>query len=144
MGQWVYQQSKEVLSFGLGPGVILFMILLNIIVFKLSQLHETTNDKKPPSFSPEHLCRQFPLTEIRSATNNFDQELVIGKGGFGMVYKGVIDYGTTRVAIKRLDSRSKQGASEFWTEIKMLSKFRHSHLVSLIGYCDEFNEILKT
>ncbi|KAM0056102.1 putative protein kinase RLK-Pelle-CrRLK1L-1 family [Helianthus debilis subsp. tardiflorus] len=46
------------------------------------------------------------------------------------------------VAIKRLDSRSKQGAIEFWTEIKMLSRFRHSNLVSLIGYCDEFDEMM--
>nr|KAJ0220312.1 hypothetical protein LSAT_V11C200066400 [Lactuca sativa] len=144
--RWVDQHAKQVLTFGLGPsavsGVILVMIILNIIVFKLSQLQET-NDKKPPSFSQEHLCRRFPFTEMKLATNNFDEDMVIGKGGFGKVYKGVIDYGATRVAIKRMDySRSKQGATEFWTEIKLLSKFRHRNLVSLIGLCDEFNEMI--
>lgn len=144
----VVQQASGVLSFGRGrsavTGVMLAIILLNIIVFKLSQLHETSlgNNKKPPCFSPEHLCRKFQLAEMRLATNNFDQEMVIGKGGFGKVYKGVIDGSATWVAIKRLDSRSKQGASEFWTEITMLSKFRHSNLVSLIGYCDEFDEMI--
>ncbi|CAH1436379.1 unnamed protein product [Lactuca virosa] len=89
--RWVDQHTKQVLTFGLVPsavtGVILAMIILNIIVFKLSQLHET-NDKKPPSFSQEHLCRWFPLTDMRVATNNFSQDMVIGKGGFGKVLCG--------------------------------------------------------
>ncbi|KAM7485619.1 hypothetical protein LguiA_001628 [Lonicera macranthoides] len=88
------------------------------------------------------LCRQFSLDEILSATNNFDDSLVIGKGGFGNVYKGMIDNGACTVAIKRLNPLSKQGAPEFWTEITMLSNFRHSHLVSLIGYCDHYNEMI--
>ncbi|KAM7488682.1 hypothetical protein LguiB_026166 [Lonicera macranthoides] len=101
----------------------------------------------PPS---EHLSRRFSLDEILSATNNFDDSLIIGKGGFGNVYKGnIIDNNgngasssSTTVAIKRLNPLSKQGASEFWTEITMLSRFRHSHLVSLIGYCDNCNEMI--
>ncbi|KAM7485615.1 hypothetical protein LguiA_001624 [Lonicera macranthoides] len=93
----------------------------------------------PPS---ENLCRHFSLDEILSATNNFDDSLVIGKGGFGNVYKGMIDNGACTVAIKRLNPLSKQGAPEFWTEITMLSNFRHSHLVSLIGYCDHYNEMI--
>jgi serine/threonine protein kinase len=94
------------------------------------------------SSSPEHLCRRFLLDEIVSATNSFDDTLVIGKGGFGMVYKGVLDHGASVVAVKRLNLLSKQGASEFWAEINMLSRFRHSHLVSLIGYCDDNNEMV--
>ncbi|GKC87777.1 putative serine/threonine/dual specificity protein kinase, catalytic domain-containing protein, partial [Tanacetum coccineum] len=53
------------------------------------------------------------------------------------------DGGTkTTVAIKRLDCLSRQGASEFWTEVKILSRVQHGHLVSLIGYCSEFNEMM--
>ncbi|CAI9268204.1 unnamed protein product [Lactuca saligna] len=89
-------------------------------------------------------CRHFKFPEIRLATRNFDESLVIGHGGFGKVYKATIHNGSSLVvaAIKRLDSKSDQGADEFWAEVKMLSKLRHCHLVSLIGYCDDGKEMI--
>ncbi|GJR26769.1 serine-threonine/tyrosine-protein kinase catalytic domain-containing protein [Tanacetum coccineum] len=89
-------------------------------------------------------CRRLTLYKIQQATNNFDESLVIGHGGFGKVYKGTISNGGSRlvVAIKRLDSTSNQGAEEFWAEVEMLSKLRHCHLVSLIGYCNDHNEMI--
>ncbi|CAI9296318.1 unnamed protein product [Lactuca saligna] len=59
------------------------------------------------------------------------------QGGFGKVYKGKIEFGEEGidVAIKRLNlEHSSQGATEFKAEIEMLSQFRHSHIVSLLGY----------
>ncbi|KAL8242795.1 hypothetical protein R6Q59_013097 [Mikania micrantha] len=90
------------------------------------------------------LCRQFMFSEIQQATQNLDESLVIGHGGFGKVYKGTITNGSHPliVAIKRLDSTSDQGASEFWAEVNMLSNLRHCHLVSLIGYCNDGQEMI--
>ncbi|KAL9227873.1 hypothetical protein vseg_003514 [Gypsophila vaccaria] len=85
-------------------------------------------------------CRHLTLSEIKKATKNFDESNVIGVGGFGKVYKGVID-GNVKVAIKKSNPSSEQGVNEFITEIEMLSKLRHKHLVSLIGYCEEDGEM---
>ncbi|TXG74686.1 hypothetical protein ES288_1Z020800v1 [Gossypium darwinii] len=94
------------------------------------------------SLLPSDLCRRFSIVEIKEATLNFDEQFIIGSGGFGHVYKGCIDGGSTTVAIKRLDSSSRQGIREFQTELELLSKLRHVNLVSLIGFCDDLGEMI--
>ncbi|MFS7995246.1 putative protein kinase RLK-Pelle-CrRLK1L-1 family [Helianthus anomalus] len=89
-------------------------------------------------------CLQLTFLEIQVATNNFDESLVVGHGGFGKVYRGTITSGESVLdaAIKRLESTSGQGAAEFWAEVEMLSKLRHHNLVSLIGYCNDGKEFI--
>ncbi|CAK9176902.1 unnamed protein product [Ilex paraguariensis] len=84
---------------------------------------------------------RIAFADIQSATNNFDKSLMIGSGGFGMVYKGVLR-DNMRVAVKRGVPGSRQGLPEFQTEIIILSKIRHLHLVSLVGYCEEQSEMI--
>ncbi|GMI68389.1 FERONIA [Hibiscus trionum] len=105
---------------------------------QLSNSNKSSNGSNLPS----DICRFFSIAEIKAATNNFDSVFIIGVGGFGSVYKGFIDGGATPVAIKRLDPESQQGALEFRTEIEMLSQLRYIHLVSLIGYCNDDNEMI--
>ncbi|GMY12861.1 receptor-like protein kinase FERONIA [Fagus crenata] len=102
----------------------------------------TKSTKTRSSTLPSDLCRYFSLAEIKAATNNFDNVFIIGVGGFGDVYKGYIDDGSTSVAIKRLKPGSQQGLNEFETEIGLLSQLRHVHLVSLIGYCNDEKEMI--
>lgn len=80
---------------------------------------------------------------LRNVTNNFSPETELGRGGFGTVYKGQLDDGTT-IAVKRMESGiiSNKALDEFQSEITVLSKVRHRHLVSLLGYSTEGNEKL--
>lgn len=80
---------------------------------------------------------------LRQVTNNFSEENIIGRGGFGVVYKGVLDDGTP-IAVKRMESAvvSSKGMSEFQAEIAVLTKVKHRHLVGLMGYCSDGNEKL--
>ncbi|KAG8372991.1 hypothetical protein BUALT_Bualt12G0124600 [Buddleja alternifolia] len=118
--------------------------LVNIIVHMLRQHWESNSveEENKPSTRARRLCRRFSLSQIESATENFNDAFVIGKGGFGKVYKGFIDNLEEMVAIKRLNPNSRQGKREFWTEIEMLSEVRHVNLVSLIGYCNEQREMI--
>ncbi|XP_028758729.1 receptor-like protein kinase FERONIA [Neltuma alba] len=101
-----------------------------------------TSKANTSSALPSDLCRYFSISEVRAATNNFHDSLIIGVGGFGNVYKGHIENDSVPVAIKRLKQGSQQGLKEFETEIEMLSQLRHHHLVSLIGYCNDDNEMI--
>ncbi|PUZ64177.1 hypothetical protein GQ55_3G122700 [Panicum hallii var. hallii] len=84
---------------------------------------------------------RIPFVVLQDATNHFDEQMVIGVGGFGKVYKAVMQDGS-KLAVKRGNQKSHQGLREFRTEIELLSGLRHRHLVSLIGYCDEHNEMI--
>ncbi|XP_047972723.1 probable receptor-like protein kinase At5g24010 [Salvia hispanica] len=81
------------------------------------------------------------FADLQLATDNFDKSLVVGSGGFGTVYKGVLK-DSVKVAVKRGVPGSRQGLPEFHTEITVLSKIRHRHLVSLVGYCEEQSEMI--
>ena len=83
--------------------------------------------------------KDFTYGEMALATNNFDASTQVGQGGYGKVYKGILDDGTV-VAIKRAQQGSLQGEKEFLTEIELLSRLHHRNLVSLLGYCDEDDE----
>uniref|UniRef100_A0A0E0L3Z8 non-specific serine/threonine protein kinase n=1 Tax=Oryza punctata TaxID=4537 RepID=A0A0E0L3Z8_ORYPU len=84
-------------------------------------------------------ARFFSFDELKICTNNFSDNHEIGSGGYGKVYRGILGDGT-RVAIKRADRNSMQGAVEFKNEIELLSRVHHRNLVSLIGFCYEQGE----
>lgn len=100
-----------------------------------------SDEEESSIFSRSKIGYRFPFVAVQEATDNFSESHIIGVGGFGKVYKGVLRDGT-KVAVKRGVPQSSQGLSEFKTEIEMLSQFRHRHLVSLIGYCDDKNEMI--
>ncbi|XVE78550.1 hypothetical protein DITRI_Ditri13aG0154500 [Diplodiscus trichospermus] len=85
---------------------------------------------------PEDTYRQFSLADIKTATNNFHPDSIIGR-----VYKGTIDDGIM-VAVKRHQRSSYQGVEMIRNEVELLCQLHHPHLVSLIGFCHEENEMI--
>ncbi|XP_052620147.1 uncharacterized protein LOC111908021 isoform X1 [Lactuca sativa] len=87
---------------------------------------------------------RIPLEEIRGATNNFAAKYLIGRGGSGKIYKGVLirPGGSVRVAFKLLDRAFVQGSSDFWNEIILLSECRHENIINFVGFCDEGNQMI--
>nr|XP_017230526.1 PREDICTED: proline-rich receptor-like protein kinase PERK4 [Daucus carota subsp. sativus] len=76
----------------------------------------------------------FQYDELAAATGGFGKDNLLGEGGFGYVYKGVLSNGK-EIAVKSLKSGSCQGEREFQAEVEIISRVHHRHLVSLVGYC---------
>lgn len=81
----------------------------------------------------------FKLEELATATDNFNPENQLGQGGYGPVYKGILQSGQ-EIAVKRHSSASGQGLEEFMNEVMVISKLQHRNLVRLPGCCVEGDE----
>lgn len=79
--------------------------------------------------------KHYTAAELSSALGAFNPLCLIGEGGFGRVYRAMIDL--TPVAVKVLDHGGLQGMDEFNNELHLLSALQHPHLVRLLGYCME-------
>ncbi|CAI0467905.1 unnamed protein product [Linum tenue] len=109
-----------------------------------TELERVTYVPKGYSEEPDESLElpMFDLESIEIATDSFNTDNLLGRGGFGPVYKGKLPDGKV-VAIKRLSSSSGQGANEFKNEIMLISKLQHRNLVRLLGCCiDKLEKIL--
>lgn len=88
-------------------------------------------------------ARMFTYEELEKATNGFKEESLAGKGSFSCVYKGVMKNGTV-VAVKKaiMTSDKQKNSKEFRTELDLLSRLNHAHLLNLLGYCEDGGERL--
>ncbi|CAN6235585.1 unnamed protein product [Urochloa humidicola] len=80
--------------------------------------------------------KTFTITELEKATENFSFSKIIGEGGYGRVYRGLIEDGV-EVAVKLLTRKHQNRDREFIAEVEMLSRLHHRNLVKLIGICIE-------
>ncbi|XP_062228784.1 L-type lectin-domain containing receptor kinase SIT2-like [Phragmites australis] len=85
---------------------------------------------------------RFSYKDLFHATDGFKNKNLLGLGGFGKVYKGVLPVSKLEVAVKRVSHESKQGIKEFVSEIVSIGRLRHRNLVQLLGYCRRKGELL--
>ncbi|CAK9310023.1 unnamed protein product [Citrullus colocynthis] len=86
------------------------------------------------SISASTTLVKFTFDEIKRATRNFSRDNIIGRGGYGNVYKGVLS-DDSEVALKRFKNCSAAGDAIFAHEVEVISSVRHVNLVALRGYC---------
>ncbi|KAL5793018.1 hypothetical protein ACOSP7_001612 [Xanthoceras sorbifolium] len=86
------------------------------------------------SISESTTLVRFTFDEIKKATRNFSRDNMIGRGGYGNVYKGLLRDGS-EVAFKRFKNCSAAGDAIFTHEVEVIASVRHVNLVALRGYC---------
>ncbi|XP_071699885.1 G-type lectin S-receptor-like serine/threonine-protein kinase At1g61370 [Rutidosis leptorrhynchoides] len=108
--------------------------------FNLEDEHVLRHTLQEETFTDESFeLPMYEFKQILTATENFSYKNKIGEGGFGAVYKTMLDVGK-HVAVKRLSGDSGQGITEFKNEIMLISKLQHRNLVKLLGCCIEGKE----
>ncbi|XP_048638119.1 G-type lectin S-receptor-like serine/threonine-protein kinase RKS1 isoform X2 [Brassica napus] len=131
----------------LSAAVMLLMVIVFCFVRKRRKLNSLRRSSTTFSFDFEDSLKfeddrelpLFDLNTIAAATDNFSSHNKLGAGGFGPVYKGVLQNGM-EVAVKRLSKNSGQGMEEFKNEVKLISKLQHRNLVRILGCCVELEE----
>ncbi|WMV27251.1 hypothetical protein MTR67_020636 [Solanum verrucosum] len=113
--------------------LLVAVILLGLILFMYIR------KKKKLKLKEDFELPQFQLSLITRATDNFSVNNQIGEGGYGPVYKGVLEEGQ-EIAVKRLSRTSMQGIDEFKNEVTYIAKLQHRNLVRLLGCCIQGEE----
>ncbi|XP_058202006.1 L-type lectin-domain containing receptor kinase SIT2-like isoform X2 [Rhododendron vialii] len=90
----------------------------------------------------EYGPHRFSYKDLFKATRGFKDEELLGAGGFGKVYRGVLPSSKEQVAVKKVSNDSKQGMKEFVAEIASMGRLRHRNLVQLLGYSRRKGELL--
>jgi hypothetical protein len=142
------KNSTNVVAIAASVASVFAVLVILAIVFVVIRKKQRTNEASGPrSFTTGTVKsdarsssssiitkeRKFTYSEVLKMTKNFER--VLGKGGFGTVYHGNLD--DTQVAVKMLSHSSAQGYKEFKAEVELLLRVHHRHLVGLVGYCDD-------
>ncbi|PSS14282.1 Serine/threonine-protein kinase [Actinidia chinensis var. chinensis] len=105
---------------------------------KRAELEEKVSEFSNIQVATAKELQVFTFKQLHSATGGFGKSNMIGHGGFGLVYGGVLQDGR-KVAVKLMDRAGKQGEEEFKVEVELLSRLHSPYLLALIGYCSDSN-----
>ncbi|KAL5734265.1 hypothetical protein ACOSP7_032126 [Xanthoceras sorbifolium] len=158
--------SKSVLASSMVAGTVGGIAVLGIVLLVVRRFHDESRVKAPSTRSIMEnvttintvkllsdaryisqtmklgaslpVYRTFALEELKEATNNFDASTLMSGGSHGQIYRGKLTDGTL-VAIRSLRMRKRHNSQIYTHHIELISKLRHSHLVSALGHCLEYD-----
>ena len=130
------------------PGLMI-MVLLIAVTFVLITItgaayiirrkkYEEIREDWESVYGPQ----RFIYKNLYKATKGFSDKELLGAGGFGKVYRGILPSSNIQIAVKKVSHDSKQGIKEFVAEIISMGRLRHRNLVQLLGYCCQNGELL--
>ncbi|KAI3678972.1 hypothetical protein L6452_38276 [Arctium lappa] len=118
IGFWYYRRKK----------------LENLKLNRRSRIPERNSVSALDSITGSTTLIRYTIDDVKEATRNFSRDNIIGKGGYGNVYKGFLTDGS-EVALKRFKNCSAAGDASFTHEVEVIASVRHVNLVALRGYC---------
>ncbi|KMZ59161.1 putative Kinase [Zostera marina] len=124
-----------------------FVIFATIIAWVITLVvRRKTNevDQVLEDWEVDYGPQRFSYIQLYKATDGFKRDNIVGTGGFGIVYRGVITVNgyTKEIAVKRIKRDIKDGLKDFVSEIVSISRLRHRNLIELLGYCRQRGELL--
>jgi serine/threonine protein kinase len=129
-----------------GPAITTSLIAVALVLITVTGADYILRRKKyeeiREDWEEEYGPHRFSYNSLHKATKGFKDTELLGKGGFGKVYMGILPSSNLQVAVKRVSHDSKQGMKEFVAEIVSMGRLRHRNLVQLLGYCRQRGELL--
>ncbi|KAK4359288.1 hypothetical protein RND71_021517 [Anisodus tanguticus] len=119
--------------------LVLLVVATSVVVYyvRRKKYEEILED-----WEREYRPQRFNYKDLYKATKGFREKELLGAGGFGKVYKGVMPITKLEIAVKKISHESRQGMKEFVSEIVSIGRIQHRNVVPLLGYCRRKGELL--
>ncbi|KAK3118576.1 hypothetical protein QOZ80_9BG0701810 [Eleusine coracana subsp. coracana] len=131
---------SKVLEIVLPVTTAVFVLTVGIVILLLIRRHIRYIELRE-AWEVEFGPHRFSYKDLFYATEGFNDQHLLGIGGFGRVYKGILPVSKLEVAVKRVSHDSKQGIKEFIAEIVSIGRIQHCNLVRVLGYCRRRGEL---
>jgi len=128
---------------GIAIGCAVFVMICVFVAYCLwykNKLKDLEEDEIE-DWELEYWPHRFSYEELSQATNGFSKDQLLGSGGFGKVYRGILS-NNSEIAVKCVNHDSKQGLREFMAEISSMGRLQHKNLVQMRGWCRKSNELM--
>ncbi|GAA0173444.1 hypothetical protein LIER_27061 [Lithospermum erythrorhizon] len=143
----VFSLASE--SSGLSPGAIVGIVIGCVVAVMVVALfvyywfwwRRRPKEDEVEDWELEYWPHRFAYEELNQATDGFSKDRILGSGGFGKVYKGVLS-NNSEVGVKCVNHDSKQGLKEFMAEISSMGRLQHKNLVPMRGWCRKGNVLM--
>uniref|UniRef100_A0A0E0HWC4 non-specific serine/threonine protein kinase n=1 Tax=Oryza nivara TaxID=4536 RepID=A0A0E0HWC4_ORYNI len=135
------KSSSKVMEITLPIATAMFVLVIGVIVLHLLRRRPRYAELRE-DWEVEFGPHRFSYKDLFDATKGFKNKYLLGSGGFGSVYRGVLKSSNMEVAVKRISHESRQGIKEFIAEVVSIGRLRHRNLVQLLGYCRRKGELL--